>query len=119
MLSLALLALFSGPMEPLVVPPAPPPAAVEQTTLPQLLKVRRVFVDRFSGGETAAQMRDMVISALLNSKLFAITENEDHADAVLRGSGEDLVFNETHTSSESLNVHSSLGSNESNEDDPV
>jgi hypothetical protein len=60
----------------------------------QLLTVRRVFVDRFSGGETAAQMRDMIINGLQNSKLFTITENQEKADAILRGSGEDLVFNE-------------------------
>ena len=68
----------------------------------QLLTLRRVFVDRFSGGETAAQMRDMIINGLQGSKLFTITENQEKADAILRGSGEDLVFNETHTSSDSL-----------------
>jgi hypothetical protein len=89
---------------------------MEPDTLRQLLTVRRVFVDRFSGGETAAQMRDMVINGLQSSKLFTITENQEKADAILRGSGEDLVFNETHTSSDSLNVHSSLSSSQSEED---
>jgi hypothetical protein len=99
-------------------PPAPPvqPAEVETDSLRQLLTVRRVFVDRFSGGETAAQMRDMIINGLQGSKLFVITENQDKADAILRGSGEDLVFNETHSSSNNLNVHSSMNSSQTDED---
>jgi len=103
---------------PLSLAPAPTrvePPAVEQENMRQLLMVRRVFVDRFSGGETAAQMRDMIISSLQNSKLFVITENQDKADTILRGSAEDLVFNEVHTSSESLNVHSSLGTSTTDE----
>jgi hypothetical protein len=91
-------------------PPAPPAPPVEQDNLRQLLAVRRVYVDRFGGGETAAQMRDMIIASLQNSKLFVVTENQERADAVLRGSAEDLVFNEVHSSSDSLNLHSNLGS---------
>jgi hypothetical protein len=83
--------------------------AIEQESLRELLKVRRVFVDRLGGGETAAQMRDMIVAALQNSRLFIITENQEKADAVMRGSGEDLVFTETHASSESLNARGSLG----------
>jgi hypothetical protein len=77
--------------------------------------LKRVFVDRFSGGETAAQMRDMIISSLQNTKLFVVTENQEKADAILRGSSEDLVFNETHSSSDSLNVHSSLGTSQTDD----
>jgi len=97
---------------PAVAVPAVAPSS-DPDNLRQLLAVRRVYVDRFGGGETAAQMRDMIISSLQNSKLFVITENQEKADAVLRGSAEDLVFNETHTSSDSLNVHSSLGTSQS------
>jgi len=32
-------------------------------------------VDRLTGGETAAQMRDLIITNLQNSKLFILTEN--------------------------------------------
>ena len=54
--------------------------------------MRRVYIDRLSGGETAAQMRDMIAASLQGAKLFVITENPDRADAILRGSAEDLVF---------------------------
>src|SRR6202167_5465624 len=119
-LTLILGALLFGPSDP-VPAPAPPAArasssASETDPLRQLLTVRRVFVDRFSGGETAAQLRDMIINGLQGSKLFTITENQEKADAILRGSGEDLVFNETHTLSDSLNVHSSLSTTQSEED---
>jgi hypothetical protein len=98
-----------------VAPIAPQPSAVEADGLRQLLSLKRVFVDRFSGGETAAQMRDMIISSLQNTKLFVVTENQEKADAILRGSSEDLVFNETHSSSDSLNVHSSLGTSQTDD----
>ena len=65
----------------------------------------RVFVDRFGGGETAAQLRDMIISSLGQSRLVQITENEERADVVLRGSGEDLVFTDQHQFADGLNVH--------------
>ena len=117
MLAYLVVALFSTPISPA---PATPvrvePPAIEQESMRQLLTVRRVFVDRFSGGETAAQMRDMIISSLQNSKLFVITENQDKADTILRGSAEDLGFNEVHSSSDSLNIHSSLGTSTTDEE---
>ena len=100
-------ACWCGPADPQAPPVTAP--AVEEENLRQLLTVRRVFVDRFGGGETAAQMRDMIIASLQNSKLFVVTENQERADGFLRGSAEDLVFNEVHSSSDSLNVHSNLG----------
>lgn len=116
-LTFVLGALLFAPSDPVPASaPAAPPPAVEADSLRQLLAVRRVFVDRFSGGETAAQMRDMIITGLQSSKLFVITENQEKADAILRGSGEDLVFNETHSSSDSVNVHSSMNSSQTDED---
>jgi hypothetical protein len=115
--SLLLVALLAGPSDP--VPAAAPGAqlsSVEANSLRQLLTLKRVYVDRFVGGETAAQMRDMIISSLENTKLFVITENQERADAILRGSGEDLVFNDVHSSSDGINVHSSLSTNQSDED---
>jgi hypothetical protein len=114
--ALVLAALWSGPNDPApVVPPPGGPPAVEQEGLRQLVTLRRVYVDRFGGGETAAQMRDMIIASLQSARLFVITENPERADAVLRGSAEDLVFNEVHSSSDSLNVHSNLGISQTDE----
>lgn len=82
---------------------------IDDEVLRQLLTVRRVFVDRLSGGETAAQMRDMIVSSLQNARLFVITENQERADAVLRGSAEDLVFTDEHSSSDSVHAQANFG----------
>lgn len=71
----------------------------------QLPKIKRVFVDRLTGGETAAQMRDLIITALQNSKLFVITENPERADAFIRGAAEDLIYTDQFQSSEGVNMH--------------
>jgi hypothetical protein len=93
-------------------PPAPAvPSAIakaDEGILQQLFTVRRIFVDRLSGGDTAVQMRDMIISSLENSKLFVITENQERADAVLRGSAEDLVFTDVHSSSDSVHAQANF-----------
>ena len=95
--------------------PIAPVDKIDEDVLRQLLTVRRVFVDRLSGGETATQMRDMIVSSLQNAKLFVITENQERADAVLRGSAEDLVFTEDHSSSDSVHAQANfvLGGNSS------
>jgi len=79
-------------------------AHAEEDLSVQLLTVKRVYVDRLTGGETAAQMRDLLISALEGSKLFVITENESRADAFLRGAAEDLIYTDTFNSSDSISV---------------
>lgn len=93
--------------------PATDISLIERDCLRQLLGVRRVYVDRLNGGETAEQMRDMLIASLQNSRLFVVTENQDRADALLRGSAEDLVFTEQHTSSEGINAHMNAGTGRS------
>ncbi len=73
----------------------------------QIPKIRRVFVDRLSGGETAAQMRDLIMTALENTKLFVVTENQDRADAFIRGSAEDLIYTDQFETSQSADMHAS------------
>ena len=91
----------------------PTPAALEEGGLRELRNVRRVFVDRLTGGETAAQMRDILINSLETARIFVLTENQERADAFLRGAAEDLVFIETHSSSDSLNAHANFGTGRS------
>ena len=80
-------------------------AAIEPSEVDQLLCVKRVYVDKLDGDETAQQMRDMLIAALQQSHLFVITENEERADTFLRGSAREQQFNESHSSSEGVNGH--------------
>jgi len=88
---------------------AAPKATIEEQNLGQLLRVRRIFVDRLTGGDTAAQMRDMILSALAGTHKFVITENPEGADATLRGSAEDLVFTDVHNTSDSVNARGIVG----------
>lgn len=85
------------------------PLLAQEDLAPQLLGVKRIFVDRLTGGETAAQMRDLVIASLQGTKLFVLTENESRADAILRGAAEDLIFTDTFNSSDHLNIGASAG----------
>jgi hypothetical protein len=105
----ALLVLAAG-LSALAADKPPSPAAIEESSLKQLLEIRRVYVDRLTGGETAAQMRDILFSSLESSKLFVLTENQERADAILKGAAEDMVFTEVHTSSDSLNARANMGS---------
>ena len=88
-------------------------AAIEENSLKQLLQIRRVYVDHLTGGETAAQLRDILLSSLESSKLFVLTENPERADATLKGAAEDLVFTEVHSSSESISARSNVGAGRS------
>jgi hypothetical protein len=78
----------------------------------QLVKVKRVYVDRLTGGETAAQMRDLIITALQNSKLFVITENQERADAFVRGAAEDLIYTDLFKSSENVSMRTNSSDSE-------
>jgi hypothetical protein len=78
-----------------------------------LADVKRVYVDQLGGGKTSDQFRDMLIAAIQTTGLFVLTENPEHADAILRGSGDDLIFTEEHNSSDSIGVHANAGSGSS------
>jgi hypothetical protein len=79
----------------------------------ELLKIRRLYVERLSGGDTAVQIRDMLIGALQGTRLFVVTENLEKADTILKGSAEDLVFTDTFQSSEGIQARSQIGSSRS------
>lgn len=84
------------------------PAEVQNKLPEQLLAVKRLYIDRFGGGDGAGQIRDMVIASLQRSGLFIVTENPERADAVLRGSAEDLVFTDTFQTGESVGARANL-----------
>ena len=81
------------------------PGRAQDDLTSQLVAIKRVFVDRLTGGETAAQLRDIIISSLQGAKLFILTENQERADMVLRGAAEDLIFTDAFSSSEGINMH--------------
>src|SRR4051812_445647 len=75
-----------------------------------LQSVRRVFVDTLNGNGASTEMRDLLITALQNTKRFSLTENAERADVMLRGTANEDVFTETFHSSESLNARAFVGS---------
>jgi len=77
-----------------------------------LAKIRRIYVDQLGGGQSSDQMQDMIVNAIQNTGLFTITEDREKADAILKGSGDEKVFNETHTTSDSVGLRET-GSNSS------
>jgi hypothetical protein len=85
----------------------------EQEAAQQLSKVRRIYISILTGGDPALQIRDLIMTSLQRSKQFIITEDEDKADAVLKGSGDDDVFTNMYQSSEGINAHSQFGAGES------
>jgi hypothetical protein len=119
-LFLSQVATFSGHV-PVVQAPAVQGPAVPAPVVPapdeisaQIAQVKRVYVDRLTGGETAAQMRDLLISALQGAKLFVLTENADRADAFLRGAAEDLIYTNDFSMSEGVHAMAGLGDSSGN-----
>jgi len=98
--------------------PAPPSLSVteidpaEEAAPVELGQVRRIYVDVFTGGESAAQLRDQIINALERSKLFTITENADRADAVLKGAAKDEAYTDTFRSSDNANARTQYGTSQ-------
>lgn len=74
----------------------------------QLLTVRTVFVDELRGADGREQIRDMLIGSLQRTGLFILTEDEERADAFLRGSAEDLIFAEIHRQRDGVQVRGSV-----------
>jgi hypothetical protein len=70
-----------------------------------LATVKRVFVEQLGGGQSSDQMRDMIIAAIQSTGLFVLTENQDRADAIVKGSSDDRTFSEEHNTNDSLGVH--------------
>ncbi len=73
----------------------------------QLATIKRVYVDKLTGGETAAQMRDLLMSSLQSAKLFIVTENQERADMIMKGAAEDLIFTDSFSSSDGVNMRGS------------
>ena len=80
-----------------------------------LAKVRRIYVDILTGGDSALRIRDMLMTSLQNSKLFIVTEDAARADATLKGAAEDSAFNHSYQWSEGLNSHSQLNTSSSSQ----
>jgi hypothetical protein len=77
-----------------------------------LTAVRRIYVDVLTGGESAVRIRDMLMASLQKTGLFVVTENQDRADAILKGAADDKTFTDRFHSSDSLDMHTNVGSSD-------
>jgi len=89
-----------------------PETSEELPAAKNLTAVRRIYVDVLTGGETAAQFRDMVMVSLQKTGLFIVTENADRADAILKGAANDHIYTDRFHSSDDLNMHTQVSSSQ-------
>jgi curli biogenesis system outer membrane secretion channel CsgG len=90
------------------------PASTNQTTDQEsdakaLLKVRRIYVDSFGDDIISKELQSMIVSALVASKEFKVTENRERADAVLKGVALENTSQEVHAYGEATSVGAAGG----------
>jgi curli biogenesis system outer membrane secretion channel CsgG len=71
---------------------------------PTLLKVKRIYVDSFGDDAVSKEMQSMVVSALVATSRFKVTENSERADAILKGVAIEKTSHELHAYSEGTAV---------------
>lgn len=92
--------------------PGPSP---QEGQIVKLLSVKTVFVDELRGVDGSEQVRDMLIGSLHRCGLFIITEDQEHADAYLRGSAEDLAFVDVYRQRDGIQARGSASSSQREE----
>jgi curli biogenesis system outer membrane secretion channel CsgG len=74
-----------------------------------LLKVKRIFVDSFGDDAISKELQSMIVSALVATKRFKVTENRERADAILKGVALEKTSQELHAYGESTAVGTASG----------
>jgi hypothetical protein len=81
------------------------------TSIDNILEVKRIYVAPLTGGAQADALRDLIIASLTGTRLFILTDNPDRADAVLKGAADDKAFTDTYDSNESQTAHENVSKN--------
>jgi curli biogenesis system outer membrane secretion channel CsgG len=76
----------------------------------ELLKVKRIYVDSFGDDLISKEMQSMIVSALVATKRFKVTENRERADAILKGVALEKSAQEVHAYGEGTAVGGASGS---------
>jgi curli biogenesis system outer membrane secretion channel CsgG len=97
---------------PIAITVQPKPAAPKNDAADpnELLRVKRIYVDSFGDDAISKEMQSMVVSALVASKRFKVTENRERADAILKGSTIEKTSQELHAYGEGTAVGGAAGS---------
>ncbi len=69
-----------------------------------LSDVRRIYVESFGDDATSREVQSMVVSALVGTGQFKVTENRERADAVMKGVATERSSQELHAYSEGTAV---------------
>ncbi len=77
-----------------------------------LPEVRRIYVAELTGVESQA-LRDLIIASLDSTKLFVLTDNEERADAILKGAADDHAFTNTLDVEEGISTRQTGGKSNS------
>src|SRR5579863_1509490 len=109
----AILATQSAP-NPTAAKPSAPQGVVasktEDTDDPTaLLKVKRIYVDSFGDDIISKELQSMIVSSLVATKRFKVTESREHADAILKGVALEKTSQELHAYGESTSVGAASG----------
>jgi curli biogenesis system outer membrane secretion channel CsgG len=78
-----------------------------------LLKVKRIYVDSFGDDIISKELQSMIVSALVATKRFKVTENRERADAVLKGVALEKTSQELHAYGEGTSVGGASGGSHS------
>jgi len=112
-----LVALLFLPQAPASAPAVKPSVAqnVASPTRPQgddptaLLNVKRIYVESFGDDIISKELQSMVVSSLVATKRFKVTENRERADAFLKGVAVEKSSQELHAYGEATSVGSAGG----------
>ena len=107
-LLLLLVGLAVGQATPSQFPQNPCPTVVPSGKA--LSEIKRIYVESFGDDPISKEMQAMVVDSLTKSKVFAVTENRDKADAILKGSTLEKTSQEAHSYSDSTAVGTMHGS---------
>jgi ABC-type amino acid transport substrate-binding protein len=94
---------LSAPGQAQVATTSTPPTADAELAA-KLAKVQRIYIESFGDDPASKQMQALLIDSLTQSKRFIITENKDHADAVIKGVGTERTSQEFHSTREGTAV---------------
>jgi curli biogenesis system outer membrane secretion channel CsgG len=81
----------------------------KESTSSELLKVKRIYVDSFGEDPISKEVQSMIVSALVDTKRFKVTENRERADAILKGVALEKTSQEVHGYGESTAVGGASG----------
>jgi curli biogenesis system outer membrane secretion channel CsgG len=83
---------------------APPLSRDADTDPAALLKLKRIYVESFGDDVISKEVQSMVVSSLVETKRFKVTENRERADAILKGVALEKSSQELHSYGESTAV---------------